>query len=108
MSLEWENQTVEQEMTELLLVRGAVLALLEKARGDKYVEPASTLIIVLIVLFVKRRILKSSLEAEVDLILPEDAANSSLVDLLQREGIHQMLYLFFGPADPLYPAQSPS
>lgn len=36
-SPEWEDPTAEQEMAELLRVRGAVLALLEKARGDKYV-----------------------------------------------------------------------
>lgn len=64
-----------------------MLALLEKARGDKYVEPIHTLVGVLI-LSIKCRILKSSLEAEVDLILPEDTANSSLVDILQREGRH--------------------
>ncbi|TFY83159.1 hypothetical protein EWM64_g848 [Hericium alpestre] len=49
----WEDVVAEKSMTELLRVRSAVLALLEKARGDKN--------------------LKSSLEAEVDLILPSRA-----------------------------------
>lgn len=83
-------------MTELLRVRGAVLALLEKARGDQCVEqPAHSSLYSFNPLSIKSRILKSSLEAELDLILPEDTANSSLVDLLQREGASDVLALLW-------------
>lgn len=33
------------------------------------------------------RLVKSSLEAEVDIIVPNDGSNHAFVDLLRREGI---------------------
>ncbi|KAE9386150.1 isoleucyl-tRNA synthetase [Gymnopus androsaceus JB14] len=61
---EWEDPEAAKDMHSLLRVRKAVLGLLEKARGDKLV--------------------KSSLEAEVDIIVPNDC-DVPLVDLLKRE-----------------------
>ncbi|KIK70190.1 hypothetical protein GYMLUDRAFT_34677 [Collybiopsis luxurians FD-317 M1] len=61
----WEDRVAEVEMDALLKVRKSVLALLEKARGDKR--------------------LKSSLEAEVDIIVPNGEVGNSLVELLRRE-----------------------
>lgn len=65
-------------MAELLRVRSVVLLLLERARGNKSaVVDASNQ---------NQRLLKSSLEAEVDIILPEGADRTTLGALLQREG----------------------
>ncbi|EGN92511.1 hypothetical protein SERLA73DRAFT_172840 [Serpula lacrymans var. lacrymans S7.3] len=67
LSPEWEDISAEEDMNHLLRVRSAVLSLLEKARGHKH--------------------LKSSLEAEVDIILPGDVAveKPRVVQLLERE-----------------------
>ncbi|KAJ8083181.1 isoleucine-tRNA ligase [Marasmius tenuissimus] len=67
LSSEWEDTTAHDEMKTLLHVRKSVLGLLEKARGAKQ--------------------LKSSLEAEVDIIIPGDLGNtnSPILDLLRRE-----------------------
>ncbi|RDB30371.1 Isoleucine--tRNA ligase [Hypsizygus marmoreus] len=62
---EWMDPQAAEDMAELLRVRGTVLSLLENARGDKRI--------------------KSSLEAEVDIIIPEEGASTNLVELLQRE-----------------------
>ncbi|TFY58371.1 hypothetical protein EVG20_g8173, partial [Dentipellis fragilis] len=66
LSPEWEDVAAEKDMTALLTVRNSVLALLEKARSDKN--------------------LKSSLEAEVDLILPSHGSSASpLVSVLRAQ-----------------------
>ncbi|KAG7091901.1 hypothetical protein E1B28_008299 [Marasmius oreades] len=62
---EWEDHTAYEEMKTLLHIRKSVLGLLEKARGAKQ--------------------LKSSLEAEVDIIIPEGLRNNQMLDLLRRE-----------------------
>ncbi|KAG1887595.1 tRNA synthetases class I-domain-containing protein [Suillus subluteus] len=65
-SAEWNDPRAEQDMTSLLRMRSVVLSLLEKARGDKH--------------------LKSSLEAEVDIILPNDiSVRPYLLQLIERE-----------------------
>ncbi|KAG1797928.1 hypothetical protein EV424DRAFT_1352682 [Suillus variegatus] len=51
-SAEWNDPRAEQDMASLLRMRSVVLSLLEQARGEKH--------------------LKSSLEAEVDIIFPND------------------------------------
>jgi hypothetical protein len=64
----WNDPEAERQMEILLGVRSTVLGLLEKARSDKcasFFHPFSN-----IDLF--RRLLKSSLEAEVDLIITGD------------------------------------
>ncbi|KAI0065258.1 isoleucyl-tRNA synthetase [Artomyces pyxidatus] len=67
LSSEWQDPVSEQDMNHLLRVRSVVLALLERARASKQ--------------------LSSALEAEVDLILPNDEpSDSSLVNVLRREG----------------------
>ena len=71
-------------MSELLRVRGTVLSLLEKARREKYVSVLSAYTSYLFI-FSPRR-LKSSLEATVDLIVPDGAAGTELIELLSREG----------------------
>jgi len=63
LSQDWHDPTVEQEMAQLLRVRGTVLGLLEQARG--------------------RRQLSSSTEAEVDIILP--GVETNLTHLIMRE-----------------------
>ncbi|KAA1476621.1 isoleucyl-tRNA synthetase [Dentipellis sp. KUC8613] len=66
LSSEWEDVAAEKDMTALLTVRSSVLALLEKARSDKN--------------------LKSSLEAEVDIVLPNHGPNASpLVSVLRAQ-----------------------
>ncbi|KAJ7695476.1 tRNA synthetases class I-domain-containing protein [Mycena rosella] len=62
---EWHDPKANEEMKMLLRLRNAVLAGLESARGDKKI--------------------KSSLEAEVELLIPELEEPSAFVDLLQRE-----------------------
>ncbi|KAI0340362.1 isoleucyl-tRNA synthetase [Trametopsis cervina] len=59
---EWNNEATESDMDDLLKVRSLVLGALEKARRNKFI--------------------KSSLEAEVELVLPKSAKYS---DLLRRE-----------------------
>lgn len=39
------------------------------------------------------RLVKSSLEAEVDIIVPNDESNHPLVDLLRREGIDPVVHI---------------
>ncbi|KAF5383170.1 hypothetical protein D9615_005042 [Tricholomella constricta] len=65
LGIEWKDAKAAEDMAELLRIRGVVLSLLEQARGNK--------------------VLKSSLEAEVDIILPDGAAGTKLEELLQRE-----------------------
>ncbi|KAF9254893.1 isoleucyl-tRNA synthetase [Marasmius fiardii PR-910] len=62
---EWEDATAHEEMKTLLHIRKSVLGLLEKARSAKQ--------------------LKSSLEAEVDIIIPEDLQDNGTLELLRRE-----------------------
>ncbi|KAG1738733.1 tRNA synthetases class I-domain-containing protein [Suillus lakei] len=65
-SAKWNDPHAEQDMASLLRTRGVVLSLLEKARGDKH--------------------LKSSLEAEVDIILPNDiSVQPYFLQLIERE-----------------------
>lgn len=65
-SPEWNDPHAEQDMASLLRMRSVVLSLLEKARGDKH--------------------LKSSLEAEVDIILPSNICMQPyLLRLIERE-----------------------
>ncbi|KAF9459744.1 tRNA synthetases class I-domain-containing protein [Collybia nuda] len=65
LSNDWMDPQAAEDMAELLQVRGTVLSLLEKARRDKR--------------------LKSSLEAEVDIVLPSVSSETKLGKLLQRE-----------------------
>jgi len=65
LSSQWKDTNAAEDMTELLRVRGVVLSLLEQARGNK--------------------VLKSSLEAEVYIVLPNDTAGTRLGELLRRE-----------------------
>ncbi|KAJ7637112.1 isoleucyl-tRNA synthetase [Roridomyces roridus] len=62
---EWHDPQANEEMKSLLQLRTAVLGGLEKARTDKKI--------------------KSSLEAEVELLLPELEGPSAFVELLKRE-----------------------
>ncbi|KAJ8579519.1 hypothetical protein M405DRAFT_835720 [Rhizopogon salebrosus TDB-379] len=65
-SAEWNDPQAEQDMVSLLKMRSVVLSLLEKARGHKH--------------------LKNSLEAEVDIILPNDlSARPYFLQLIERE-----------------------
>ncbi|KAI6045227.1 tRNA synthetases class I-domain-containing protein [Pisolithus marmoratus] len=64
LNAEWSDYLAEKDMNSLLGVRSIVLALLERARGDKN--------------------LKSALEARVIIALPSDT-NTELVELLKRE-----------------------
>ncbi|KAG0707905.1 tRNA synthetases class I-domain-containing protein [Suillus ampliporus] len=62
----WNDPQAEKDMTSLLRIRSVVLSLLEKARGNKH--------------------LKSSLEAEVDIILPNDISMQPyFLQLIERE-----------------------
>ncbi|OAX32892.1 isoleucyl-tRNA synthetase [Rhizopogon vinicolor AM-OR11-026] len=66
-SAEWNDPQAEKDMASLLKMRSIVLSLLEKARGDKH--------------------LKNSLEAEVDIILPNDISTQPyFLQLIEREG----------------------
>ncbi|KAJ6486898.1 isoleucyl-tRNA synthetase [Mycena sanguinolenta] len=62
---EWDDPKASEEMKMLLRLRTAVLAGLEEARGDKKI--------------------KSSLEAEVELLVPELEELPPFMELLQRE-----------------------
>ncbi|KAJ7136038.1 tRNA synthetases class I-domain-containing protein [Mycena epipterygia] len=62
---EWHDPKANEEMKQLLRLRTAVLAALEGARADKNI--------------------KSSLEAEVELLIPDLEEPSAFIDLLQRE-----------------------
>ncbi|KAG1830047.1 tRNA synthetases class I-domain-containing protein [Suillus subalutaceus] len=65
-SAEWNDPRAEQDMASLLRMRSVVLSLLEQARGEKH--------------------LKSSLEAEVDIILPNDiSVRPYSLQLIERE-----------------------
>ncbi|KAJ3517915.1 hypothetical protein NLJ89_g199 [Agrocybe chaxingu] len=64
-SAEWKDPQASEDMANLLHVRGTVLALLEKARTAK--------------------LIKSALEAEVDIIVPDGASENTFVDMLRRE-----------------------
>ena len=74
-------------MTELLRLREVVLSLLEKPRKNKYV-----LFVVLHYgglnhLNQRHRELKSSLMADVDIIIPNDTLESNrYIDLIKQEG----------------------
>lgn len=72
-------------MGSLFTVRSAVLSLLEKARGDKYVLTRCD---VCLYADASPRNLKSALEAQVVITLPSDARGLELVELLTREGKH--------------------
>ncbi|TFK41606.1 tRNA synthetases class I-domain-containing protein [Crucibulum laeve] len=65
LSSEWEDPRAAKDMHDLIRIRMTVLSLLEEARSQKQ--------------------LKSALEAEVDIIVPNGAANHPLLELLQRE-----------------------
>ncbi|EIN08861.1 isoleucyl-tRNA synthetase [Punctularia strigosozonata HHB-11173 SS5] len=67
LSVEWRDPQAEEDMNVLLRARSEVLLLLEKARGEKH--------------------LRNSLEAEVDVVLPDVPSSniSELVDVLRRE-----------------------
>jgi len=67
LSTEWDDSQADRDMVNLLTVRSAVLALLEKARGDKN--------------------LKSALEAQVIITLPSCTRGMELVELLRREAV---------------------
>ncbi|KAG5716151.1 Isoleucyl-tRNA synthetase [Termitomyces sp. T112] len=77
LSSEWKNEQAANDMAQLLRVRGVVLLLLERARGNKSAaaDPSRQ----------NQKLIKSSLEAEVDIILPEGADRTGLGALLQRE-----------------------
>ncbi|EDR09531.1 uncharacterized protein LACBIDRAFT_318681 [Laccaria bicolor S238N-H82] len=64
---QWKDLHASQDMTSLFVVRDAVLALLEHARGKKN--------------------MKSSLEAEIDIIFPENVSQgeNALLDVIRRE-----------------------
>ncbi|KDQ60188.1 hypothetical protein JAAARDRAFT_598772 [Jaapia argillacea MUCL 33604] len=62
---EWEDALVEKDMNELLRVRAVVLSLLENAREQKLIG--------------------SSLEAEVEFVVPNEG-DSPTLELLRREG----------------------
>ncbi|KZV90049.1 anticodon-binding domain of a subclass of class I aminoacyl-tRNA synthetase [Exidia glandulosa HHB12029] len=66
LSDEWDDPEVEQDMDELMEVRSLIMCLLEKARAKK--------------------LLKSSLEAHVDLVAPEmtQGNQSELLNLLEK------------------------
>ena len=81
-SAEWEDSQAEKDMGDLLTVRSAILSLLEKARGAKYVLKLCVVWLTLILL----RNLKSALEAQVVITLPPDPTGLELVALLRREG----------------------
>ncbi|KAF8908660.1 hypothetical protein CPB84DRAFT_171098 [Gymnopilus junonius] len=68
MSNEWKDLPAAADMAQLLAVRDTVLSLLEKARRDKKI--------------------KSSLEAEVEIIYPDDVQNVTLLNLLRQEENH--------------------
>jgi hypothetical protein len=74
-------------MAQMLRVRSVVLGLIEKARLNKYAFPSDLLFENLKFATLGKRQLKSSLEAEVDIVIPNDDAEASQVfELLQREG----------------------
>ncbi|KAJ6571758.1 tRNA synthetases class I-domain-containing protein [Mycena capillaripes] len=77
LELEWNDPKANEEMKMLLRLRTAVLAGLEEARADKKI--------------------KSSLEAEVELLIPDLEEPSTFIDLLQRE--ENFLKTFFITSD---------
>ncbi|KAF9041334.1 tRNA synthetases class I-domain-containing protein [Panaeolus papilionaceus] len=62
---EWKDPQAAEDMASLLSLRGDVLVLLEKARSAKQI--------------------KSALEAEVDIIIPDGLFDNKFVDLLRRD-----------------------
>ncbi|KAJ8590260.1 hypothetical protein M405DRAFT_171964 [Rhizopogon salebrosus TDB-379] len=65
-NVEWNDSQAEQDMASLLKMRSVVLSLLEKARGDKH--------------------LKNSLEADIDIILPDGlSVRPYVLQLIERE-----------------------
>ncbi|KZT28115.1 isoleucyl-tRNA synthetase [Neolentinus lepideus HHB14362 ss-1] len=72
MSSEWEDPSTEKDMNDLLRIRTVVLNLLEKARSNKSIG--------------------SSLEADVELIVPGDAAELSAL-LRREEGLLKTLFI---------------
>lgn len=77
----------------LLGVRSTVLGVIEQARSNKYVCHSSMERCMLLTLF-PLRLLKSSLEAQVDIIVPHGAETSALA-LLQRESMFSYTLLIF-------------
>ncbi|PPQ69799.1 hypothetical protein CVT24_003075 [Panaeolus cyanescens] len=62
---EWKDAQAAEDMSSLLALRGDVLVLLEKARAAKQI--------------------KSALEAEVDIIIPDSLVDNKFVELLRQE-----------------------
>ncbi|CAK5272919.1 unnamed protein product, partial [Mycena citricolor] len=62
---DWLDPVAGSEVAQFLKLRSNVLAALEKARGDKNI--------------------KSSLEAEVEILVPDDAQPAAFLELLRRE-----------------------
>ena len=85
-SPEWYDPEAARDMQALLAVRSNVLAALETARQDKCVSSASGKLSLANVSV--SRLLRSSLEADIYLIMPNDAPAESedLLKLLKREG----------------------
>lgn len=77
-------------MQMLLGVRSTVLGVIEQARGGKYVWLSSMQRFMSLKLF-PCRLLKSSLEAQVDIIMPHGVETSALA-LLQRESMCSTLH----------------
>ncbi|GJJ15087.1 hypothetical protein Clacol_009362 [Clathrus columnatus] len=69
----WNNAGVADAMGSLLRVRDAVLGLLERARGDK--------------------LIKSSLEAYVDIIIPDGSVNETVDLLSSQESFLKTLFI---------------
>jgi len=83
--LEWKDPEVSKDMEILLRLRGTVLSLLEKARKAKFVVSCHSYKFIDFSFFARQ--ISSSLEAEVDIILPNDiSCRNSFVELLHREG----------------------
>ena len=87
---EWKDFQAAKDMSEVLRVRGTVPSPLEKSRGEKQVSVLSVYTSCLFV-FSPRR-LKSSLEAIIDLIVPDGTAGTELIELLSREGSRFSLF----------------
>ncbi|KAG6816435.1 hypothetical protein H0H87_006097 [Tephrocybe sp. NHM501043] len=73
----WKDEQAAKDMAELLRVRGVVRLLLERARGNKSAAIDAS--------YPQHKVLRNSLEANVDIILPDGADRTGLGALLQRE-----------------------
>ena len=81
-------------MDALLKIRGAILGLLEEARGEKFVQSPPLSILYLILIYRK---LRSSLEAEVDIIIPDSswlAADGRLQNALLNNSKALLVFYF--------------